>query len=83
MMDPIIANLYDLSGRIAVVTGRGWLAGENSFSLTLARAGAVVVVADLNQKGAEVVVEKSCGGKENRLTLMQWILPLNRRLKIW
>lgn len=56
-MDPIIARLFDLSGRIAVVTGGGGLLGEQ-FSLTLARAGAAVVVADLNQKGAEAVVEK-------------------------
>jgi NAD(P)-dependent dehydrogenase (short-subunit alcohol dehydrogenase family) len=43
--------LYDLSGRVAVVTGGIGLLGTE-FCLTLAEAGAKVVIADLNEAAA-------------------------------
>jgi NAD(P)-dependent dehydrogenase (short-subunit alcohol dehydrogenase family) len=47
-----IANLFDLTGKVAIVTGAGSGLGAE-FSGALAEAGAAVVAADLNLAGAE------------------------------
>ncbi|REG58511.1 NAD(P)-dependent dehydrogenase (short-subunit alcohol dehydrogenase family) [Paraburkholderia sp. BL6669N2] len=46
-----LASLFDLDGRVAVVTGAGSGIGRET-ALLLASAGAVVVAADLNEEGA-------------------------------
>ncbi len=51
---PDLPKLFDLSGRVAIVTGAAGLLGQE-FSRTLAQAGAHVVVADLNKEAAEKV----------------------------
>lgn len=50
--DDFVANLFDLSGRVAVVTGGGSGLGATC-SIGFAQAGAEVVVADINMTGAE------------------------------
>jgi len=52
--DPSIAALLDLSGRTAIITGAATGIGEG-IARTLAAAGAVVVVADIDDEGAERV----------------------------
>jgi NAD(P)-dependent dehydrogenase (short-subunit alcohol dehydrogenase family) len=47
-----IFDKFNLKGRAAIVTGGGGLLGRQ-FSMTLAQAGAAVVVADFNQEIAE------------------------------
>jgi NAD(P)-dependent dehydrogenase (short-subunit alcohol dehydrogenase family) len=53
-MDDAISALFDLSGRLAVVTGAATGIGEG-IARTLARAGAGVVVADIDIDGARRV----------------------------
>ncbi len=53
-MDDTISSLFDLSGRVAVVTGAATGIGEG-IARTLARAGAGVVVADIDIEGARRV----------------------------
>ncbi|MBC8506426.1 MAG: SDR family oxidoreductase [Anaerolineales bacterium] len=48
---PELPDLFDLTGRVAVVTGGAGLLGAE-FCWTLAQAGAVVVIADLNGEAA-------------------------------
>ena len=52
----MIQDKFDLKGRVAVVTGGAGLLGTE-FCKTLAEAGAMVVVADLNQAAAEKVAQ--------------------------
>lgn len=57
-----LQDAFDLSGRVAVVTGGGSGLGRSSAGL-LAEAGAAVVVGDLDVESAEAVVaEISAGG---------------------
>lgn len=49
---PSIKELYDLTGRVALVTGGAGLLGRQ-FTQTLAEAGAAVVVADISSEAAE------------------------------
>ena len=55
---------YDLTGRVAVVTGAASGIGESTSQL-LARAGAMVVCADINVDGAEATLDeiKRAGGE--------------------
>ena len=55
-MERDIFSLFDLTGRVALVTGGAGLLGEQ-FCRTLAAAGANVAVVDLNPEGAERVAE--------------------------
>ncbi|WP_155628726.1 SDR family NAD(P)-dependent oxidoreductase, partial [Burkholderia stagnalis] len=54
----------DLNGKVAVVTGAASGIGKE-IALVLAKAGAAVAIADLNQEGANAVAEaiKQVGGK--------------------
>lgn len=58
---------YRLDGKVAIVTGAGGRGNSigRAYALGLANAGAAVVVADLNQDGANAVAEEitAAGGK--------------------
>lgn len=58
---------FRLDGKVAVVTGAGGRGNSigRAYALGLAKAGASVVVADLNEEGAKAVAEEICasGGK--------------------
>lgn len=53
----LIADLFDLTGRVAVVSGGAQGMGQAT-TLALARAGADVVVVDRNRSGAEATAEQ-------------------------
>lgn len=53
---PNLAKSFDLSGRVAVVTGGAGLLGRQ-FCATLAEAGAAVVVADINGDAAQKIAQ--------------------------
>ncbi|AHN76237.2 3-hydroxybutyrate dehydrogenase [Pandoraea pnomenusa] len=57
-------SVNQLNGKVAVVTGAASGIGK-AIALTLARAGAAVAIADLNQQGADAVAEeiKAAGGR--------------------
>src|SRR5690606_19340437 len=52
-----ITDLFDLSGKVAIVTGAGSGLGA-VFAGALADAGAAVVASDLNLEGAEATVAR-------------------------
>ncbi len=54
---PTIMDKFNLNGRVAVITGGPGLLGQE-FCRTLAEAGAVVVVADLNAEGVHKLTTK-------------------------
>ncbi|WP_047908492.1 3-hydroxybutyrate dehydrogenase [Pandoraea faecigallinarum] len=56
--------MNQLNGKVAVVTGAASGIGKE-IALTLARAGAAIAIADLNQQGADAVAEeiRAAGGK--------------------
>jgi 2-deoxy-D-gluconate 3-dehydrogenase len=55
-VSPALPELFDLSGRTAVVSGGAGLLGAE-FCRALAEAGAAVVAADLNQAAAEEIAQ--------------------------
>ena len=55
-----IRNVFDLTGKVAMVTGGGRGIGR-AISLTLAQNGADVVVADINPEDAEAVAGEVAG----------------------
>ncbi len=57
-------SVNQLNGKVAVVTGAASGIGKE-IALTLARAGAAIAIADLNQQGADAVAEeiKAAGGR--------------------
>jgi NAD(P)-dependent dehydrogenase (short-subunit alcohol dehydrogenase family) len=57
MTEPTIQNLFDLSGRTALITGGSGYLGR-SFARALAEAGASVVVASRQQSRAQAVVDE-------------------------
>lgn len=52
-----VLDLFRLDGRVAVVTGGAGLLGAE-FSRTLSEAGAIVVVADVNEAAAEAIAHQ-------------------------
>ena len=67
---PLLDNPFSLEGRSAVVTGAGSGIGRG-IALVLAKHGAHVWVADLNQDGAAATVDEICegGGSAESATL--------------
>jgi len=57
-----LAKSFDLTGRVAVVTGGAGLLGRQ-FCRTLAEAGASVVVADLNKVAAQKIADEISSSK--------------------
>ena len=51
-----VSNLFDLKGRVAVVTGGGSGLGQ-AIAIGYAQAGATVIAADINVAGAEATVD--------------------------
>src|SRR2546427_5001143 len=62
--NPNIVQLFDLTGKAAIVTGGAMGIGEG-IALRLAEAGAAVMIADISLEGAKKVVDKikTLGGK--------------------
>jgi NADP-dependent 3-hydroxy acid dehydrogenase YdfG len=56
MTEPTIQNLFDLTGRVALITGGSGFLG-NSLSRALAEAGASVVVASRELNRAQAVAD--------------------------
>ncbi|MCP4624956.1 MAG: SDR family NAD(P)-dependent oxidoreductase, partial [bacterium] len=68
MPNPTIAELFDLSGKGAIVTGAGMGIGQG-IALRLAEAGAGVIVTDIDMEAAESTADKirSDGGNARAL----------------
>jgi 2-deoxy-D-gluconate 3-dehydrogenase len=60
-----LAQLFDLTGKAAIVTGGAMGIGQAT-ALRLAEAGAAVMIADINLEAAEQTVEQivSTGGRQ-------------------
>lgn len=52
-----IKKMFDLSGRVAIITGGAGMLGSE-YADVLAEAGANVVIADINQEAAQKIAEK-------------------------
>ncbi len=57
MIQPEIAQLFDLSGRVALVTGAGMGIGQG-IALRLAQAGAAVLATDIDEAAARTTVQQ-------------------------
>jgi len=66
MMEPTIQNLFDLTGRVALITGGSGYLGQ-SLSRALAEAGASVVIASRDKNRAQDVIDNlpSPGGSKH------------------
>ena len=53
----LLDNMFDLTGKTAVITGAGSGIGEAT-CLVLAEAGAAVVAADINEAGAKATADQ-------------------------
>src|SRR5579859_6588471 len=62
--NPSIAQLFDLTGKVAIVTGGAMGIGQG-IALRLAEAGAAVMIIDINLEAAKGTVDqiRSKGGK--------------------
>ncbi len=56
MTTPGLTQLFDLAGKVALVTGGGSGIGQ-AIALRLAEAGAAVMITDINQDAAQQVIE--------------------------
>lgn len=56
MTTPDLTQLFDLAGKVALVTGGGSGIGQ-AIALRLAEAGAAVMITDINQEAAQQVIE--------------------------
>ncbi len=65
---PNLKNLFDLSGRVAIVTGGAGILGKN-FCQGLVNHGAKVVIADVNMEAAEELAVKLKDGGADVLPL--------------
>jgi 2-dehydro-3-deoxy-D-gluconate 5-dehydrogenase len=65
--NPSIAQLFDLTGKAAIVTGGAMGIGQG-IALRLAEAGAAVMVADIDLEAAQTTVNqiRSTGGRQKR-----------------
>lgn len=73
MSEPTVSNLFDLSGKVALITGGSGYLGR-SLSRALAEAGATVVVASRDLARAQSVVDelaKSSGAAHHAVVLDQ------------
>lgn len=67
MTEPTIQNLFDLTGRVALITGGSGYLGQ-AFSNALAEAGATVVIGSRDRSRAQVVADAlpSPGGAQHK-----------------
>ena len=67
----LLDNMFDLTGKVAVITGAGSGIGEAT-CLVLAEAGAAIVAADINEAGAKATADQVVeqGGKAVAITVL-------------
>jgi len=66
-MNHKLSEMFDLSDRVAILTGGGGMLGRE-FLRTLLEAGAKVVVADVNEEAARDAVE-ACDGRDQTMVI--------------
>jgi NAD(P)-dependent dehydrogenase (short-subunit alcohol dehydrogenase family) len=75
-----IQDKFDLTGRVAVVTGGVGLLGTE-FSRTLAEAGASVVVVDLNASASQAVAESLSSAASTSSSTARPSIPSSTRMQ--